>query len=269
MNDLAAPNDNVLLTKLWTVCESLLHDEQYKETYASWLTDVLLEYGDRDQKIIDTAAGVGFPALQLFQNGFQNLFCSDADPDLLRQLLDSDDEFAKKATVVCSRWQDLPVIALNQYDTVLCLDASIAFMDSWGDSAMVSSPENICERVKEVLHNFYALTKPGGQFFVGLQKNNNRGNTEQYIKDLGDSMLDGHKAAAIWDMRYDWDSRKKTWVNKVKYRGECYEQIRHSYLFDKHDLKQFLVDIGFASATEVSTPDMFYEDVIVATKAGY
>jgi len=254
------------LAALWTVCEQLLHTPNYKSTYANWLSEALLAHGDSSQTVFDTAAGVGFPAKQLYDAGFSNLFCSDADPDLLRQLMDLLDAKDNAVPVLCVDWQSLPSVVMNKFDTVLCLDASIGFMDSWSAGAMVSGPEAVLRRVKEVLRNFYDVTADGGHFYVGLQKNNNRLNTERYVMDVGTAELDGSPATATWDMRYDWEQRRKTWVNKVVYRGETYEQVRHSYLFDKSELSKMLVEVGFEESWEVPSPAFFYEDIVVARK---
>lgn len=55
---------------------------------------------------------------------------------------------------------------VDHFDTVLCLDSSIGFMDSWGDVGMVSDPDSVCRRVRNVLSNFFRLTRPGGRFLV-------------------------------------------------------------------------------------------------------
>ncbi len=255
------------LAALWTVCEQLLHTPHYKSTYANWLSEALLTHGDKSQSIFDTAAGVGFPAKQLFDAGFKNLWCSDADPDLLRQLLQIVDPKSNSVPVLCVDWQSLPKVVMNQFDTVLCLDASIGFMDSWSAGAMVSGPTKVKARVKEVLKNFYDVTNPGGHFYVGLQKNNNRSNQDRYVMEVGTGVLDGSKATATWDMRYDWDARRKTWNNLVEYRGETHQQVRHSYLFDKAELANMLIEIGFENAWELPTPEFLYEDIIIAKKA--
>lgn len=259
-------NERELLAHLWTVCEQLLHTEDYKSAYAEWLAKLLGEKGSKSQSILDTAAGVGFPSVQLVTDGFDSIWFADADPDLLRSLQGSLNSEQRAGPVICAMWQDLPNIVLTQFDTVLCLDASIAFMDSWGTSQMVEGPEPILGRVTEVLENFFRLTAPGGSFYVGLQKNNNRTNTSRYVMEVGKARIGDAEAKATWDMRYDWEKRRKTWNNIVTFQGKEYRQTRHSYLFDKEELASLLLDAGFTSAQEVATEDFFYEDVIVATK---
>ena len=266
MGAATSADDRALLAQLWRVCEQLLHDPHYKTHYGNWLAQTLLTNGTKDQRILDTAAGVGFPAIQLCDHGFTSVSCSDADLDLLWSLKRNAGVFAPRIPTVCVRWQDLPTVIVDHFDTVLCLDASIGFMDSWGDVGMVSGPDSVCRRVRNVLSNFFQLTRPGGRFLVGLQKNNNRGNTEHYVMDVGTAVVDGYDATAVWDMRYDWALRRKTWINRVTYKGKTFEQVRNSYLFDKQDLIGFLTDIGFASVQEVATPDFFYEDAVMATK---
>ena len=268
MRKLTTDDDRKLRAQLWSVCEQLLHTEHYKTTYTNWLSDCLLSVGDQEQYIVDTAAGVGFPAMQLCRKGFTNVWCCDGDSDLLRRTIADASELKRMIPVVCTRWQDLPRTIMNQFDSVLCLDASIGFMDSWDNGTMVSGSRNVENRVKEVLCNFLKITRPGGRFFVGLQKNNNRSNAERYVMDVGEAVVDGHKAVATWDMRYDWQSRRKVWINRVRYLGRVYEQTCFSYLFDKRELMSFLTEIGFSAAREIHTPDLFYEDVIVAERSG-
>lgn len=258
--------DRELLARLWTVCEQLLHTDQYKSAYTDWLSQLLKRSGPKSQSILDTAAGVGFPSVQLASDGYESIWFADADPDLLRSLQASLNRQQRTYPIICAMWQNLPDIVMNQFDTVLCLDASIAFMDSWGTSQMVEGPDTILRRVTDVLENFFKLTAPGGSFYVGLQKNNNRNNMSQYVMEVGTAMIGDAEATATWDMRYDWDRRRKTWNNIVRFQGEDYRQTRHSYLFDKEELASMLVDAGFTSAQEVATEDFFYEDVIVAKK---
>lgn len=268
MRKSTSDDDRELRAKLWTVCERLLHTDHYKNTYANWLSECLLSSGDKSQHVVDTAAGVGFPAMHLCRMGFTNIWCCDGDADLLRGTMSDADELKRIIPVLCVRWQELPKIIKNQFDSVLCLDASIGFMDSWDSDTMVSGSGNVESRVKEVLRNFFEITRPGGRFFVGLQKNNNRSNSNRYVMDVGVAVLDGHEATATWDMRYDWESRRKVWINKVEYLGKAYEQTCCSYLFDKHELMSFLAEVGFSMARGISTPDFFYEDVVVATRSG-
>lgn len=263
-DDQNSTEDRDLLAKLWTVCEQLLHDGEYKSSYVEWLTENLLSFGDHSQRILDTAAGVGFPSLDLVKSGFVNVTCADADADLLRTLIAASQQTVNQPLAIRCMWQQLPNIIQNEFDTVLCLDASIAFMDSWGTAQMVEGPEEICHRVREVLRNFHQLTAPGGRFLVGLQKNNNRSNTDRYVMEVGKSTIGGLPATATWDMRYDWDARRKTWNNIVAYNGKDHRQTRHSYLFDKAELADFLVEVGFSKAVEIPTPEHFYEDVVVA-----
>ena len=148
MGAATSADDRALLAQLWRVCEQLLHDPHYKTHYGNWLAQTLLINGTKDQRILDTAAGVGFPAIQLCDHGFTSVSCSDADLDLLWSLKRNAGAFAPRIPTVCVRWQDLPTVIVDHFDMVLCLDASIGFMDSWGDVGMVSGPDSVCRRVR-------------------------------------------------------------------------------------------------------------------------
>ncbi|WP_374380557.1 class I SAM-dependent methyltransferase [Dongia sp.] len=264
----AVSTDDAKIADMWSISGKLLHTDAYRRTFAKLLAQAL---GDRDQSILDAACGTGFPMIELRDLGFKNLTGADADRDLL-------DEF--RATIAArqdrdkwnpelklARWQELPQRIDRQFDTVLNVDAAIGFMDSWLPGDMRQGPVAIFARVIEVLRNFHAVTRPGGRFFIGLQKNNHKGNS-YHPMFVGRMLVDGREALAHWNMSYDWQTRIKTWVNQVEWDGQRFEQMRQSYLFDLDELAGFLREAGFAAVTRLPTPDDLYEDILIATRAG-
>lgn len=209
--------------------------------------------------------------IELHEIGFTRLTGADADADLLenfRARLPAD----WRPELVEASWQTLPQLfrarfgAVPGFDAVLCVDAAIGFMDSWIDGDMRKGPANIFARVTEVLANFHAVTAPGGRFFIGLQKNNHKGN-RFYPMRVGEMQLDGRMAEAHWHMTYDWETRIKTWLNIVRIDGREFSQTRRSYLFDLAELGGFLRQAGFARVERLPTPDDLYEDILIAHRA--
>lgn len=254
------------LAEMWSISGKLLHTAAYRRTFADLLASAI---GDRDQSILDAACGTGFPMIELRALGFRNLAGADADPDLLdefRATLDARPDLGRwQPDLKLARWQELPDCIDRSFDVVLNVDAAIGFMDSWIPGNMRRGQDAIFARVVDVLRNFHAVTKPGGRFFIGLQKNNHKGN-HHYPMFVGRMQIDGREALAHWDMRYDWQSRIKTWVNRVEWDGQRFEQVRQSYLFDLDELADFLRAAGFAEVARLPTPDDLYEDILIATR---
>jgi SAM-dependent methyltransferase len=254
------------LSDMWSVSGQVLHSPAYRQRHADLLAEAI---GGRAQRILDCACGTGFPMIELHALGFASMTGSDADADLLAEFRTRLWEIGWQPDLIEASWQTLPARLaqhyghLPTYDVVLNVDAAIGFMDSWVSGEMRAGRDNIFARVTEVLRNFHAVTAPGGRFFIGLQKNNHKGNSFYPMK-VGEMMLDGVRAEAHWHMRYDWESRIKTWLNIVRVDGREYTQTRQSYLFDLAELADFLRAAGFVEVERLPTPDDLYEDILIA-----
>lgn len=260
IDDAVAPK----LADMWSVSGQLLHTPDYRHTHAVLLAAAI---GMRDQSLLDAACGTGFPLFELRQLGFTDLTGADADADLLarfRATIAADAALADwRPDLIEVTWQRLPQVIARRFDVVLNVDAAIGFMDSWAPGEMRVGGAAIFARVVEVLRNFHAVTKPGGRFLIGLQKNNHKGNS-YYPMEVGRMSLGGVEATAQWNMSYDWDRRIKTWVNLVTLDGRTHSQTRQSYLFDLAELADFLMAAGFAKVERLATPDALYEDILIA-----
>jgi len=256
---------DVQLAEMWSVSGQLLHTPAYRRSHAATLAAAI---GDPAQSILDAACGTGFPMIELHDLGFPHLTGSDADAALLAKFRA---EIAIRQPnwqpdLIEASWQELTDKITRQFDVVLNVDAAIGFMDSWLAGEMRAGPDNIFARVTEVLRNFHAVTRPGGRFFIGLQKNNHKGN-RYYPMFVGRMRLGDTEAEAHWHMTYDWETRIKTWVNIVRLDGREHAQTRRSYLFDLDELATFLLQAGFVRVDRLPTPDDLYEDILIAHKA--
>lgn len=253
---------SVKLSDMWSVSGQLLHTPAYRARHAAILAAAI---GRRDLAVLDAACGTGFPMFELHDLDFRDLTGSDADTDLLakfRGRLNPD----WQPELIEATWQNLPQTIARRFDVVLNVDAAIGFMDSWLPGEMRQGPAHIFARVAEVLANFHEVTEPGGRFFVGLQKNNHKGN-RFYPMRVGEMEIEGRLAEAHWHMSYDWETRIKTWLNIVRVDGHEYTQTRHSYLFDLAELGDFLKTAGFARVERLPTPEDLYEDILIAHRA--
>jgi SAM-dependent methyltransferase len=257
-------SDTVKLADMWSVSGQLLHTPYYRRKHAAVLAAAI---DRRDQSLLDAACGTGFPLIELRRLGFTDLTGADADADLLarfRSAIANEPDLADwQPDLINVTWQRLPQVIDRRFDVVLNVDAAIGFMDSWAPGEMRVGSAAIFARVIEVLRSFRAVTCPGGRFFIGLQKNNHKGNT-YYPMEVGRMSLGGVEAHAQWNMSYDWERRIKTWVNLVTLDGRTHSQTRQSYLFDLAELADFLTAAGFERVERLATPDDLYEDILIA-----
>ncbi|SDL22572.1 hypothetical protein SAMN05192555_103123 [Franzmannia pantelleriensis] len=250
------------LSDMWSISEKMLHSGDYRSKHIDILSKTI---SDRDMSILDTACGEGFPSLDLYAHGFHNITSSDGDRHLLKKFENEVKRRNYNIPTYYSTWQNLQEIVKIQYDVVINIDASIGFMDSWSTSNMVTGNGEIVTRVTEVIYNFFHITKPGGIFVIGLQKNNHRGH-KFFSMDFGEQKINESVIKCRWEMYYDWEERIKTWINVVDIDGKRNSQTTKSYLFDKFDLVNMLYTVGFNSVHELYTPSYLYEDILVAKR---
>ena len=249
------------LASMWEASGDALHDPSYRRRHAAILAAAI---GDTGRSIIDTACGVGFPALDLVRMGFRRIVGADADEGLLQRFDARLREAGAAVPLVRTSWQTIDRDVDSDFDVVLNVDASIGFMDSWGGRPMAEGEEAIFARVRSVLGNFHRLTKPGGMLVIGLQKNNNKGN-RAHTEHVGARGPAGGPTAR-WEMSHDWVTRIKTWVNVLEVGGQEFRQTKTSYLFDKFELARFLYDAGYDRVHELATPPDLYEDLLCARR---
>ncbi len=135
----------------------------------------------RATRLLDCAAGTGFPALDLLETTNDQLdviHTCDGDPVMIRRLarkakernIELDAMNPRQRTARTPRqkvddfvinWRDLRVVR-GTYDYVLCRGNALAYADSWSGEGTVSSRDSI----RDYLAQMAARIEPGGHLHI-------------------------------------------------------------------------------------------------------
>lgn len=248
-------------TELWNISAELLHTKEYEKKYVDALVSVIK---NQDAKILDSACGTGFPSIGLVKAGFRHVLCSDGDAESLVHLKPKLNAQGIEMSFVHSSWQEIHKNIRDSFEVILNTDNSLVYLDSWSESPMAETQDEIFTKISAVLRNFHSLLVPGGKLIVALAKNNKRNEKEKEIP-IGESFYKNKPVKVVWYLKYDWEKRTKTWKSVTKYSGEEIILERKSYLVTNDELMKLLQETGFQSV-QIKEVSGIYDDLIIAEK---
>jgi len=248
-------------TEFWDIAAQILHDNSYKKRYIAILGKLI---GNKNNSVLDTACGTGFPSIDLYIGGFHNLTCMDASKNeliLFKKRLQLNKINIK---VIQGQWQNITKYTKSKYDVLLNIDSALGYMDSWLDDELQASGQAIFDRLSLVLKNFYKLLNDNGLLIVAIPQNNIKTNTS-VIRGIGQGKYNGKHVEVRWLLSFDWDARVKTWKNELTIDGKKSERVLKSYLFTKVELKELMENVGFKKVKMLSKEEL-YDDFIIGYK---
>ena len=161
---------NLPFNDIWTLYSLAAHTPEYRKRYTRALKK-LISSDDVQPAILDTACCIGFPSVDLYNEGFINLSCSDASEEALQTIKET---INHQVYVFQSQWEELSERTSTRFDVVLNVDNSLVYMDGWNGRPLAGTLESIFERILTALGNFYKCLKPGGKLIVALTKKNSK-----------------------------------------------------------------------------------------------
>ncbi len=146
----------------------------HREAFTRELTERLVDLGVK--RILDCAAGTGFPALDLHLSGaFQQVHCTDGSQEMIDQLRRNARSRGIPAEVLtpahreeppgdqmCVRWQDLDRLDEAGYDYVLCRGNSLVYLDTWSGEDTVAAED----KIRQALRAMGSRVRPGGWLHI-------------------------------------------------------------------------------------------------------
>ncbi len=247
--------------EFWFLVEKFYHPKYYSKEYPNLLTSFLNRLGAKN--VLDAACGIGFPAMEIVNRGF-DLTCSDGNESMLGIFKLLAKEKGVDIPIIHSKWKDLNSILETKFDVVLCLDSSITHVDSWGDSKKLNT-DNARKDILKSLKAFYALLKPGGYVVIGLGRYAfEKGN--EFSIDFGtleiESVLVRHK----WKMKFDHGLKKRIWTLITEFNGKINVREFQSYLLYPDELESLLKESGFGKVEIQEIQPGEYDNNFVAKK---
>lgn len=258
-------------SEIWSFEGQAMHPENYFKYYLNALKLILPNH---EVKILDTAAGVGFPTENLYLDGYHNLTSLDGDADSAAY---STKIFAEKnmpISVATGSWQTLSTNVHDTYDVLINADNSLVYMDGWSGPHDMAEGENaMFERFRTLLKEFLAVIKPGGMVILGLGKHYEP--TQQGVPEGGGDrdnkvvpfnlVRDGEPVKMTWYIHRDWHKRHqeiRAVVEAKDFKGDI---LRVAYLITKDELMKIMKEVGF-SQVHLLVPDSTRDNLIIGIK---
>ncbi|MDE2038301.1 MAG: class I SAM-dependent methyltransferase [Patescibacteria group bacterium] len=258
-------------SEIWSFEAQAIHTVTYEHAYLNALK-ILLH--DKEVKIIDTAAGVGFPTNILYDAGYHNITGLDGDSDSAAYSSKSFKDKGMTISVAVGTWQTLSKTINDKFDVLLNVDNALVYMDGWSDDKnIVSGKDAVFKRFSIVLKEFLTVLKPGGMAILGLGKHYEP--TQQGIPEGGgsgdnkvipfDLIRDGEPVTMTWTIKRDWNTRHHYSHASVRSRNYVGDIVRAAYLITKDELMQLMKEAGFFQV-HLLVPDSTRDNLIIGIK---
>lgn len=212
--------------------------------------NLMTELDERSiERVLDCAAGTGFPTLDLQRVAPERftIHCCDGDSQMIARLKDRAAEHdidlgsmappRRNRSVVGSEldlvvnWSNLHQLG-ERYDLVLCRGNALAYTDTWAGAQNVASAETIRAHVERMI----ALLPPGGHLYVDAPETGPLDKTINRIL--------GRNAKSIVEEVAVEEGRRR-WEVTFRYEGERpLKFTRYSSLLTIDRLQAILKDIG-------------------------
>ncbi len=246
------PKDDVI--DLWDMSLQFMYGQEYVDGLVWFLKK------NNVQSILDCGRGVGFPAIQLSQKGF-DVVCVDESRAAIERL---ELNLAKQHTVLQFYQKDWRAIhTLNRkFDAVLCHGNSLVYVGTWDKRKTL---ENTLNKIIAMLQNMYEVLNDGGMLYVDITPQTEY-NDGTRITRLGPRMVDGKEVEICWETKHDWDNRTRVVRSRRSINSEVFTYDYHSFMLEHDELKVLLRGVGFSKVEAVTIPGEERYDVYVAHK---
>lgn len=258
-------------SEIWSFEGQAIHTESYVSAYLNALKLII---PNNQSKILDTAAGVGFPTENLYLEGYHNITSLDGDSDSAKY---STEIFSKKnmpISVATGSWQTLSKTVEDTYDVLINVDNSLVYMDGWSShGSVVEGEEAVFDRFRIVLKEFLSVVRPNGMVVIGLGKHYEK--NQQGIPEGGgskdnkvvpfDLIRDGEPVKMTWNIHRDWQKRRHECRAVVEAKELSGDIVRVAYLVTKDELMKLMKEVGF-SQVHLLIPDGTRDNLIIGIK---
>lgn len=240
---------------LWDRCVyEMLYDA---EKYTEQLCALFAQYGiDKQSKILDTCAGSGFPAMNMYEAGYKHVTCVDGSDDQLeffnnRATQKNLDIQSEKIT-----WEELRNHFKPEEFQVLICKGSVWYAGGGWNKDFKPEREASLKALKDTLSIFYSLLAKGGVLYLDKFKD-----SEVDHKDtVGVFEVAGKKKELIFWANRDKEAgirRAKMIIKDVETGNE--EGLPNvTYDLKEEELEQILRGVGFTVTKPEMTEEKFF-----------
>ena len=228
---------------LWDRCVyELLYDPQ---RYTEQLCDLFAQYGvDKNSAVLDTCAGSGFPAMDMYNMGYENVTCVDASDDQIELFRQKAEAQSLDIRSTKSFWNELPEhFSPGQFKALICKGSIWYAAGGWNKDFKPNREETL-DALRKTLAVFYSMLDDGGVLYVDKFKD-----SEVDHKDIvGTFEVAGDKKDLIFYTHREREEgvRRAKMIIKDENTGEETGTPNVTYDLKEEELEQILQEVGFS-----------------------
>lgn len=247
--------------ELWDVC---VYGHLYRiEDYKKDAEDLLQKIGiSKQSKIIDTAAGGGFPAIELIKDGY-DIVCADGFDDQVELFNQKAKEQGLHVRCIKAFWEDLPGLFVNNsFDFLFCRGNSFIYAAGGWNTIVEIDGTKAVNSYKNTLKIFYDLLKPGGWIYVDKFKDDETTHREK----VGEIEVNGtFEDLIFWTQRFpEKKTRQASMIRKID--GHEKSVPNFTYDLSSDELERLFTETGFKSVRKIQLTSEKTFDVWIAQK---
>lgn len=251
-----------MLDKVWSIASQFYHSE--KEY--NFFSEVVLNCIDtKSTSIIDVSCGTGFPVINMFQNGFANIYCADSYLPNVIFLKNELDKLGLDSLVKHVKFKELPTMFTQRFNVVFSIGSSITYCESWDEQ--INQVSNSRNEIMDSIQGMTDIVKAEGRLIIGLSNLYDKGKAFDSIK-FPEKIIKGLPYSMNWRIDYDWVNLKKSWLSSIFLNGQLlYETKLSSHLITTNEIKEICSRL-FYEVIIVSNPNWSSENYVIC-KAKY
>lgn len=256
-------NHEPTFAELWDKCvyHLLYNADDFKKDMERLFDKLKIS---KESKIIDVAAGGGFPTLELFKDGY-NVACTDGYSDQVSLFNLKAKDSGLDVTCTKVFWYDLPSMYANDsFDFLFCRGNSFIYAGGAWNSMIDIDPIKAINDYKSTLKIFYDLLKPHGWIYIDKFKDSETTHREKVGKIKVND--EGSEELIFWTERFPEEKVRRASILRKKENGEEHGVPNITYDLTFPELRQLLESVGFSAIESVKIPSEKHFDIILAQK---
>jgi 16S rRNA G966 N2-methylase RsmD len=255
LKDLGSFETEPQFAYLWDRCVYELHYDAPE--YIVELCELFNQYGvDKKSNILDTCAGSGFPALDMFEQGYKNVVCVDGTDDQVELFNSKASANGLKIKSQKCSWQELSQhFSPEQFNALICR-GSIWYAAGGWNKDFKPERETSLKAIKDTLATFYSLLAKGGILYIDKFQDN-----EVDHKDTVGvfEVVSKKKELMFWSTRNkETGIRRASMIVKDMETGIEEGLPNVTYNLKEEELEAILREVGFTVTKPEMTEEKFF-----------
>jgi SAM-dependent methyltransferase len=240
---------------LWELC---MHFEFAREVTASGIADWL---GPPDQRrILDSACGSGFPALELIAMGY-DITCADGSELMLRHFRRNARLEGLTVEPVQLWWEEMPARFGDSYDIVINRGGgNYKYAGAWDVERL---PDRLAMR--EAISQWVRCLRPGGTLYIDFARESELEHLRPEVSTHPTLLIGDHRVDIVEQITVDHEAKVRYWHSELTIDGQRHEFQRRSHCLSREEFTTTLAGCGLTGIEQIAIKGEHY-DVYSATR---